>query len=71
MYLNSHHLPLDPLHSATAASDDLGNLEDAMTGTKLLADGLLDLPTNRWATQLFDPLGAHPVEPSHDPRPDH
>jgi hypothetical protein len=41
-----------------------------VTGTELLADGILDLPVNRWATELFALL-PYSVESCHDPRSDH
>jgi hypothetical protein len=45
--------PLDPLHRSAAAANDLRHLEDAETDTKLLADGILELSTNRRATSFF------------------
>ena len=62
------HLSFDPLHRAAAHTDHSGHLEDAMTGAKLLADGCLDLPTDRRASELLDPLLADPVQPGDDPR---
>jgi hypothetical protein len=41
------HLPLDPLHRSTDAANDPRHLEDAVTGIKLLADGVLDFDANR------------------------
>jgi hypothetical protein len=55
------HRPLYPLNSATAASDHFRHLEDAVAGTKLSADGVLDLPTDLRPSQLLDPLFADAV----------
>jgi hypothetical protein len=43
---------------------------DAVTGTELLADGILDLPANRWTTELFDLL-PYSDKSCPDPRSDH
>ena len=41
-----HHLSLYPLHGARTDPYELGHLENAMTGTKLLTDRCLNLSTN-------------------------
>jgi hypothetical protein len=42
-----------------------------MIGAKLLTDGLLDLPSDRGATELLQALFADSVQPSHHTCPDH
>ena len=43
---SDRYLPLHPLHSPTADAHQSGNLEYAMPGAKVLADGLLNFTTN-------------------------
>ena len=42
-----------------------------MTGAKMSADDLLDLPANRRPSELLDPLFANTVQAGPNPRPDH
>jgi hypothetical protein len=46
------HRPLSPLHSAAAALHDLRQLENTVSGIKLVADGILDLSANGWGTEV-------------------
>jgi hypothetical protein len=51
-----HHLLLDPLHGAAAATDQFGHLEYAVPSPKLVPDRFLDLSPNRRPTELLNPL---------------
>ena len=43
---SARHLPFHPLHRSAATANDPRDLEDAMTGIEVLADGFLDLQAN-------------------------
>ena len=58
------HLLLHPLHGTAADADELRHLENTVAGGKLLANGFLDHPTNRWTTELLDPLFSDTVQPA-------
>jgi hypothetical protein len=64
------HPPLDTSHGPRTNSNDLHHLGNAMTGAQLLPNGVLDLSSNRGATQLLALL-SDTVQASDDPRSDH
>jgi hypothetical protein len=59
----------DPLNRSAAASNDLRDLEDIVTGNKLMTDGILDLSVHRRTTDLPTLLSSSATS-CHDPRSD-
>ena len=64
------HRSFYPLNCSAAAANDLRHFENAVTDTKLLTDGILDLPPNLRTTE-FPALLADPIQSGHDSRSDH